>query len=618
MAVLSPRKFLRKCRKTARRIWYFGADVCFGLPRGACFDLERLPVGRSYQRSSRPDRLIFAPRRDVARMVVIFPVDWDADPHQDRNWRAQLHMWRAIDGHLIAFARCKDLVWLELPVTLMLDWWQWHLGSEGGARASRYSWTDQINGIRSTKLAYILSVDRERRFLTRLQRHRLLELARVHVQQIAKIVTPRYSNHMFDDLLGLAALRTQLGTRAAAKITAFIERELPKLLGLQFTRNGVHCENSPGYQYFTNYKLRELIQTGWFEMPELTSLLAKGEVVERWLRMPDGSFAPVGDSDGRISGPPVESPDTPIGLFNRDGYIVHRDAPALQRPPSSFFLHMAAYHSPTHKHDDDLSYIWYDNEDIICDVGKYAYKDDVWAQYAKSPQAHNTIQIDDAPFRSGTVRERRELGTYGSAVRHVREIEQYLVISSAVHHVALGIDHVRTLVFRPGRFVLCVDRVADCDPEGLHAERPPRLLTQWTHFAPAIRLRAEGPLQHVGALQDQRQLAVGHATAACQFTTELVRGVEQPVIQGWISEAYRKMTPADVLAARQLHKGVSLIASVVAIGRRELPIAIRTDTADGIDRVILSPAGRNLVVTPDDGTREPRLRIGPRQRRTSG
>ena len=602
---------LAKVRLILGRLRNSIADLWHGLPAGEPFELERLPFSYRKQLTPAADQLVFAPRDDVDPVPLMLPMDWDADPYQDRNWRAQLHMWRAIDSHLIAYSQSHDLAWLRLPVALMLDWWQWHGRRIEGGRSSRYAWADLVNGNRATKIAYILGVERDRRFLTAWQRLRLLELARAHVVHITAIEPLRYSNHMFDDLMGVAALRTQLGPQVGAQITAFLDRELPRLLALQYTEKGVHRENSPGYQRFANSKLRELMRTGWFETPQLERILAKGEIVESWFRMPNGSIAPVGDTDGRKNKRVGRTKEKRCGVFNSDGYVVDRHATRPDKPPSSYFLHMAAYHSWNHKHNDDLSYIWYDQEDILCDVGKYAYKDDVWAEYAKSAQAHNTIQIDNLSFHPRTMRESRATGVYGSAVRHVRRFEQDLVISSAADHAIMGVRHVRTLVYRPASFVLCVDHVTDLDPDNLHEQRPPRTLTQWTHFAPGIELEAEGPLRHHGTLKAGRPISISHISTNSALTTELSQGVEPPAIQGWISEDYRKMTPANVVAARQPHKGHSLLASVVALGKRPCPIAIRTATPDGIDKVVISAAGRDLVLIPDDGTRAPRLRAGP-------
>ena len=602
---------LAKLKFILGRLSNFLPDLWHGLPAGESFPLERLPFAHQRPLTLDPDQLIFAPRSDVEPVPLTLPVDWDADPYQDRNWTAQLHMWRAIDDHLIAYSRSRDLAWLRLPVALMLDWWQWHGSRIAGGHSSHYSWADLVNGNRATKIAYVLGVDRDRSLLTAWQRLRLLELARAHVVHITAIEPLHYSNHMFDDLVGVAALRTQLGPLMSAQITAFIDRELPKLLARQYTENGVHRENSPGYQHFANSKLRELMRTGWFETPELERILARGEIVESWFRMPNGTFAPVGDTDGRNSKRVERVIETRCGVFHSDGYVVDRHAIRPDKPPSSYFFHMAAYHSWHHKHQDDLSYIWYDQEDILCDVGKYAYKDDVWAEYARSVQAHNTIQIDNLPFHPRTMRESRATGVYGSAVRHVRRFDRDLVISSAADHAIMGIRHVRTLVYRPASFILCVDHVTDQDPEGLHEQRPPRTLTQRTHFAPGIKLGANAPLRHCGTLKGGRQIAIVHASTNSELTTELLCGVGPPAIEGWISEAYRKMTPAIVVAAQQPHKGLSLLASVVTLAKRPCPISIRTGTPDGIDKVVISAAGRDLVLVPDDGTRAPRLRAGP-------
>ena len=65
-----------------------------------------------------------------------------------------------------------------------------------------------------------------------------------------------------------------------------------------------------------------------------------------------------------------------------------------------YFLFTAGYHSNTHKHADDLSFLLsYGKTDFFVDSGKYNYNEaNVYRKYFRSTMAHNTITVDGKSY----------------------------------------------------------------------------------------------------------------------------------------------------------------------------------------------------------------------------
>ena len=637
-----------------------------------------------------PDYNVFTPRADIEPYTLTLPVAWSADPFHDRNWCAQLHMFRMTEGHLIAFEKTGDARFLRWPLELLLDWRQFHIVNK---KKNKYAWADKVTGHRAATLAYIMGAAQVRQGIATHEEQEVLRtLAEEHVRQILHVIPVRLTNHTFDDLVVVRALAEVLPGQDRPEIHAFVKKTLQALLRSQFTDDGLHKENSPGYQVYASMKLRQLMAARWFEeYQDIAGLLKKSEAIERWFRTPDNRIVMVGDTNGHVSGPPSAEAPRETGLFQTGGYVIRRDrdataaaaaaahpatladtnalpadgadadtsdedmaeeamadanpagsgtaaaaatSPALTEaiPPNAYFLLMGSAQSAVHKHNDDLSYVWYDGVEIVRETGKFAYKTDPMRTYAISARAHNTIELDGRdPWPPLT----EPYPPYGNAIRKVDERDGCTLICASVRQTRLGIIHARTVLYRPGHFVLTVDLVRDITARNAAPDAPDdtgkdagtdaasktgsqpgdavaapgsatRPLIQWTHFATDIKLRPKGNMLFEARLSDGRQLAVGLASDQPNASAEVIRGQTEPRIQGWTSTAYAKMTRNDALGLTHQHAGLTHMASLVAIDGR---IRKLTWTTNERLRVVLDD--EIITITPHGGRREASWRIDP-------
>ena len=481
----------------------------------------------------RADGIEFLPRADVQGYEIKLPLDWSVDPFKDRNWCAQLHMWRLLDNHIFEYERSGDTRWLALPIAIIEDWNDFHVVRR---KRSKFAWMDMVVGMRAMKIAFVLSAHLAGSIVLRdTQLAAFNTLVDRHLQFLLNPENLAYSNHTLVDMHGLAALGAVLTGPRKARIDAFLKQTMPKLIASQFDDAGVHQENSTGYQIFGIGCLRRLVASEWFGDYDVAGLLRRAQDVNEWFKMPDGRCVPIGDTDGApMTGETACCFTATRQLLDTSGYVIFRDDGAGRCADATYLFFMAACNSRYHKQCDDLSFTWYEGEDIVCDTGKYGYKADEMHDYAKSARAHNTMDVDgDDP--SGNITRRPDL-VYGSAVKQAEVTEWGCVISGQVHHKPTGVLHTRHLVYINRTACVVIDRLA---AHSSHA------FTQWTHFSPHLAFRAAGRGHFVADLPGGIRLDAFPLVGAPAAT--LVRGRVEPVRQGWISQAYAELTPNDAL-----------------------------------------------------------------------
>lgn len=509
---------------------------------------------------SRPGAISYRPRADVKAVEIELPLDWTLDPFKDRNWNAQLHMWRLGDYLLLDAEKSRNFKPLRQFTAIMLDWHRYHVVE---ARKSIYAWQDMMVGIRAMKLAYVLSHWQHGHVrLSASEVAVLHELVETHLGFLLDPAEVRYSNHTLSDLHGALALARVVDAAARARIVAFVAQVFPEVLAAQFDAEGIHRENSIGYhRYGINY-LRRLMATGWFDDFGLREVLQKAEQALEWFLLPDGRLAPIGDTDG--AAPPENPQPTAFHgsdqAFSRSGYVVLRDDGNGDARKAAYLFFMGAYNSKFHKQSDDLSFLWYFGEDILCDTGKYAYKTDDCAKYALSRRAHNTVEIDQPKG------PQLPNSPYGSAVRAVTTFDGGRLIHARVQFEDPRVSHERYCLHSLDGWVVVIDRLEG----GANHD-----YTQWWHLAPRIVETARLANGLDAALPSGRRLAVRHATQR-KSTVDLLRGVEKPRRQGWISQAYRQLEPSLALGIRQRGRDASF-ATLFAVDAPATSIQLDAD-----------------------------------------
>ena len=525
---------------------------------------------------ARHGTISYQPRADVKPFLIEWPLDWSVDPYQDRNWNAQLHMWRMGDYILFAAERTRNFDRLLAFVDIVLDWHRHHIVER---QHSIYAWKDMMVGIRAMKLAYLISQWQHGRVQLNDRVVGVMhDLVETHLGFLLDPTELRFSNHTLSDLHGAMAIAQVVDPRTRQRIEVFVERFLPKVLGAQFDANGVHLENSLGYHRYGITYLKRLQASQWFDKFGLTEVVQRAESALQWFYLPDGRMAAVGDTDG--SPPPTGMVCTAFEgsnqLFNASGYVVMRDDGGGDLRRSSYLLFMGAYNSKFHKQADDLSVVWYHGEEILCDAGKYAYKTDETRGYVISRRAHNTVEVDKPADHelSGA--------PYGSAVERVETFAWGRLIQGTVHLDASKVTQRRQCLHSLDGWLLLIDHMTS---------RTVHEYVQWSHFAPAIGGFSVRDLGYDASLSGGGKLLVRSAVNAAS-SMQLVCGTAPPRRQGWISQGYRVIEPNAALGIRAVADNV-VIATLYAVDAGHCALTFARDRSLSV--VVETRTGRRCL-----------------------
>lgn len=556
------------------------------------------------------------------------PVNWAMESEEHRSWNFYLHCLDPIDMLLAAHDRTGNLDFLRPAVTVGMDWVTSH--PRGGRDISPMAWYDMAVGLRAYRLAYLYDAARAAGLLGAREDAALWQALEDHRTELAddsKIAF--HNNHGYYQVAGQLALGRRFSnvSPAMAELHRQGMERLRRMLDQQFTEEGVHREHSPDYHRMVLDTLLGLIQAGLVEDRELMDRADAIQEALSWFVYPSGTIVNFGDSDSRrmllspavaagkwttpmmqavASGGAVGGP-FPSGLraFKASGYAVLRQPdPATPHLPErdSYLAQTAAFHSRTHKHADDLSFVWYERgQPVLVDAGRYGYigktspDSELWQEgfwysdpmrmFMESTRAHNTLEFDGRNY------VRKGAQPYVSAIQQTTEVDGTFVIEGRVKQFR-SIWHDRVLIIRPGKWLVVLDAFVDNLNE-------PHTVRQWFHFAPGTQVMAEGggfraTLPQDGTIVQVRPILEG------VLPGEVVEGQRVGELQGWWSPAERKVEPAPAVAFVQDGESRGVMATLFTLSR---------DAAVDMDLSRSNPTGRRVRFMWQDGQGVHRLSL---------
>jgi hypothetical protein len=186
-----------------------------------------------------------------------------------------------------------------------------------------------------------------------------------------------------------------------------------------------------------------------------------------------------------------------------------------------------------HQHNDKLhiSIAAY-GRDLLVDAGRFAYTGDVarkFRPYARSSDGHNLILIDHRGQDRGPTHAREPLGS-----RHFNITDDFDYASSSFgsfHDMDGKAEHIRAVFYVRGEYWVVVDRII--------TDRPREIDAMW-HWHPDCIVEQAG--QVVRTRNKKGNLAV-IPVGDQRFDIRLVKGQEEPHIQGWYSPEYNIYEP---------------------------------------------------------------------------
>lgn len=475
---------------------------------------------------------------------IDFPIDWGADPFDDRNWMFQLHSLRMLDPFIRRFSM-EDVDFIQ---RVFEDLWSYEILSN-----SKWVWYDMAVGLRAMRIAaYIVQLVGYGHSLNGLGLEGFISKHVRHLTNPGELSRDNHGVFQMDGLMALCWAIKELPGVDLDAARAYASNSMVELLAGQLHADGFHTEDSPEYHLFIVKLIDRVIRRPWWEnsLPdEVSGRLKKAVAVGEWIKDPLGYTPAVGDSfrvRGKSGGgeqldviPHAVSASGRLHLAVIGGYGIVRTVSKVLLADSAFLFFQGSFYSDAHKHADCLSFVWQEaGSEILIDGGKYGYQRDRWRDFFLSGRAHNTLTVDDesASIAYDNIR--------GSAISNCQIVAEVACLSGQVEHCKMEILHRRSIIYSPGEYLVVLDRV-----ENLR-KGAQRQVDLWWNFASHCTIDANGEAVTVfreGSALPPIRLG---ATSVFEFRFDHFLGYDDDFLAGWVSTRYLQREPSPALRCR--------------------------------------------------------------------
>lgn len=447
------------------------------------------------------------------------PIDWAMDPHESARFQAYLSNWDFLDTLLGGYRRTGDPRLLRQAAEIALDWTA--ANPRGNPQGGEGTWSGKITGDRAPRLAYILRASRCPGVLRERERRVLNAALRDHIEILMGPESEGDTNHALYVQLGVAGVMRQLpGFPGAEEIVDEAAQRFERVLRDRLA-DGVWLEHSTSYQFLAIRVVERFLRWVGGRRPALRRDLRRMKRAAAWLTAPDGRHTLLGDS--RMLTAPG---DIRARAERQRGMAVFADAGlAVVREGGSHLVVAAGFHNTTHKHADELSFELAEaGRRVVSDTGMYHKDPGDIRDFVVSARAHNTLTVDGETFKVTSPGR-----AYGSALLATGTGDGwYAILARNPLLKKQDVRHQRLFLYRPGGALIVLDRA---EGEGDHR------FERFVHFAPAVRVRADGPHEYALAAPGidgrLRHGAAGARTA---------RGERDP-LAGFMATDYREWRP---------------------------------------------------------------------------
>lgn len=591
-------------------------------------NLSDLPPDKAIDRSRDILKNGWGHGNKYEKISLFRPIPWDEDGDDRRSWNFHVQSWDMCSDLLHAHSETGDEESYNRSLKIALEWLE-HNPERNISCRSKFTWYDMAVGMRAYRLAYILDVARRRHDVSDNIISSLWLGLQLHAEYLADDANICFhNNHGFYQVAGQLAMGRRFMAESEAMESAYrLGRErLLRMMRRQFTEEGVHAEHSPDYHRMVYGSLKGIISSRLVDDCEIIDAVNNIENSLAWFVTPQQTLVNFGDTDIRsigrsprealrkwnapsmrfmVSGGRVGSPEEKtVHAFEKSGYFVARSdwrASTCGQLGGSYLAQTAAFHSRTHKHADDLSFVWFEHgQAILVDAGRYGYlgraepgselfNDGYWYSdpnrvFCESTRAHNTVEIDGRNY------QRKGVVPYGSGIRRWGQGKDGMSwCETSVTQFGV-IDHNRVLVFMPGQWLLVSDRLHDRTGAS-------HQFLQWMHFDSAFDVcrSGDGFKARSATLPVAVQVIPLDGTATA---SDVVLAQPEPDIQGFISPTANTMLPAPAVNFSASGSSRHMVTLLALSDEAVSPVSF--DQGDGQWSVAWEKDGKRTLVSFSD------------------
>ena len=271
----------------------------------------------------------------------------------------------------------------------------------------------------------------------------LTELIVNHIEFLLDDENYRENNHgiMMDSRLASAINSLPVSINDYSSLIIKKVKERSRLaIDRDFSSTGLHLENSPDYHRLTVNWLSDIQENLILQDDtlgkEYVEKLKRAKEIEAIVAMPNNRYPILGDS----------SSGTFIGQKNYEDFVDKEAGRVIYHNEDlkSQLTFISGYGSKGHKQFDDLSFIFFDgNEVVFNDSGKYNYdlKDPI-RKHMISPLAHNSLSLYKENYTVSNNMKAKE----AVFINHTKSHKYYKLVQG-VNNSYPNLKLVRTLIY---------------------------------------------------------------------------------------------------------------------------------------------------------------------------
>lgn len=287
-----------------------------------------------------------------------------------------------------------------------------------------------------------------------LDRDKLMKFLTQHIEFLLDDNNYKKNNHgiMMDNSLvtSVSLLPSELESLKIEILDKVIIRSR-EAINRDYSSQCLHLENSPDYHRLVTKWLLSIeskLQANNYSLGDsYVSVLKTAEKIDEIIVMPNNRYPILGDSsDGFYKG--EKSYEDFIDV-EAGRVILHNEE------YNSQLTFVAGYGRKGHKHFDDLSFIFFDgNEVVFSDSGKYNYeKDDYVRRHVISPLGHNSLSVYKENYKISQIPSIKNKISIANIVRS----DDYKIIK-AYNNSYNNVRLLRTLIYFKNNSILIYDQ----------------------------------------------------------------------------------------------------------------------------------------------------------------
>lgn len=454
------------------------------------------------------------------------PPEWDNNLTGSKNWFFILHTLRWLETPLNAYLYTRDEKYIKFINRVIESWIDYNDPSK---EIPEMAWKDHPTSYRLRFFVYYRSIykdvenfdaDFDRKLLLSLYQHMLYHNDRDNFH-----LKSNHSLEMIGAILSASHQYKNIFKQSGEFFSLSVEL-LNEYLNLNFSKKGYHFEQSPGYHW---YVLKRLILINDYldhyniNLETIKEIIPKIIRANRMLLKPNFTFPTIGDTQVLDMRNQLKLEPKNLSITLKDFEVCEESGYAIFRDKNSQTIFRCNNFTGSHGHSDFLSFAHYSHEtDWFIDSGYYTYNNDEYREYFTSSFAHNTVVING------------ESGKQNDKKMEVSIDHRTKFISTGRYFE--GGTHERAFQKINDSEYLINDHI-DLVVKGT--------VEQLFHIHPSISIKKIN--KHTIQLENGQGITCTITQLNTVGSWGIVKGQEEPYIQGWYSERFNKKVPTFTL-----------------------------------------------------------------------